>query len=162
MTDAQAKDLDPVQTFTIRRAAAHDALAIESLYRELVSDPHVHVDPVQVAALSESPANVLLAAEADGVICATALLTVCADVMYRTQPFGVVENVIVAESMRGRGIGRKLLARVEQMAVAADCTKLMLLSAASRQDAHEFFLRCGFNGDAKRALVKYRRQFFVA
>lgn len=160
MTDAQAKDLDPVQTFTIRRAAAQDAPAIERLYRELVSDPHVHVDPGQVAALSESPANVLLVAEADGVICATALLTVCADVMYRTQPFGVVENVIVAESMRGRGIGRRLLARVEQMA-AADCTKLMLLSAASRQDAHVFFQQCGFNGDAKRGFVKYRRQFFT-
>lgn len=161
MTDAQAKDLDPVPTFTIRRAAAQDAPAIERLYRELVSDPHVHVDPGQVAALSESSTNVLLVAEADGVICATALLTLCADVMYRTQPFGVVENVIVAELMRGRGIGHSLLARVEQMAVAADCTKLMLLSAASRQDAHVFFQQCGFNGDAKHGFVKYRRQFFT-
>lgn len=43
-----------------------------------------------------------------------------------TQPFGVVENVIVAQSMRGRGIGRLLTAYMERLALAHDCTRLML------------------------------------
>lgn len=81
--------------------------------------------------------------------------------MYRSQPFGVVENVVVTQAMRGRGIGRLLLSRVEQLAVANDCTKLMLLSSTSREAAHSFFRRCGFAGDTKHAFVKYRRQFTV-
>ena len=143
----------------IRRAAATDASAIEALYRELVSDPFICVLPEQVGALAASPTNFLLVAKADGIVCPTALLSVCPDVMYRTQPFGVVENVVVTEAVRGRGVGRLLLAQVEQLAGDHGCSKLMLLSGAVREAAHAFFRRGGFTGDTKHALVKYRRQF---
>jgi GNAT superfamily N-acetyltransferase len=71
----------------------------------------------------------------------------------------VVENIVVASAMRGRGLGRMLLDRVEQVASTHGCTKLMLLSGQARQEAHAFFRRCGFSGDTKQAFVKYRRQF---
>ena len=143
----------------IRRATADDASAIERLYCELVSDPLIRVLPEQVATLSHSPTSLLFVAETEDVVCATALLTICADAMYRTQPFGVVENVIVAQAMRGRGLGRLLLAHVERMASDRHCTKLMLLSSTTREVAHSFFRRCGFTSDTKHAFVKYRRQF---
>jgi N-acetylglutamate synthase-like GNAT family acetyltransferase len=143
----------------IRRAGKEDADTIESLYRELVSDSHIRVLPEQVAAISESATVFLLVAERNGIVCATALLNICTDVMYQAQPFGVIENVIVTGTMRGRGIGRLLLAHVEQLAFAHDCTKLMLLSSASRESAHSFFKRCGFADESKRGFVKYRRHF---
>ena len=145
----------------IRRATADDASAIENLYRELVSDPLVRVLPEQIATLSDSPASFLLVAEADGAVCATALLTICPDAMYRAQPFGVFENVIVTQAMRGRGFGRLLLVHVEQLARDHHCTKLMLLSSTTREAAHLFFRRCGFTSDTKHAFVKYRRQFML-
>lgn len=132
---------------------------IQCLYRELVNDPQIQVLPEQIAALSASPLSVLLVAEANGEISGTALLSVCMDVMYGTQPFGVVENVIVSSALRGRGVGRALLAEVERRALAADCTKLMLLSSRVREEAHAFFRRCGFNSESKVAFVKYRREF---
>ncbi len=149
----------PPVSCVIRRAFAEDATVIQSLYRELVDDSQVRVLPAQIAALAESPASFLLVAETDGAVCATALLAFCADVMYQFQPFGVVENIVVARSMRGRGIGRQLLAHVEQLAIARDCTKLMLLSSAHRNEAHAFFRGCGFASDTKNAFVKYRSQF---
>jgi N-acetylglutamate synthase-like GNAT family acetyltransferase len=146
----------------IRRALAHDAAAIEGLYRELVSDPLVSILPEQVAALAESTSSFLLVAESSGTICGSALLNICPDVMYRQQPFGVIENVVVAKVRRGTGIGGMLLAHIEQLALDRDCTKLMLLSGASRMEAHAFFRRCGFYGDTKNAFVKYRRQFALS
>jgi N-acetylglutamate synthase-like GNAT family acetyltransferase len=143
----------------IRQAAPDDASAIEGLYRELVSDPLIRVLPEQVAALSDSPASFLLVVEAGGAVCATALLSICPDAMYGAQPFGVIENVIVTQGMRGRGIGRLLLEYVEQLAIARHCTKLMLLSGTTREAAHAFFRRNGFASDTKHAFVKYRRQF---
>ena len=145
--------------FQLRKAAVEDAPALESLYRELVSDPLICVLPEQVAALADSPGSFLLVAMADGAVCGTALLTLCPDAMYRAQPFGVVENVVVAHAMRGRGIGRLLMEHVERLARDHDCTKLMLLSSTARHGAHDFFRCCGFSGDTKRAFVKYRRQF---
>ena len=146
----------------IRRAVAEDAPAIERLYRELVTDPHIRVLPAQVAALAGSETSFLLVAECSGLVCGTALLTVCPDAMYGTQPFGVVENVIVTEGMRGGGMGHRLMAHVEQLALAQHCTKLMLLSSITREAAHAFFRRCGFRSDTKHAFVKYRSQFAVS
>ena len=143
----------------IRQAAMEDALAIESLYRELISDPLIFVLPDQIAALSQSETSFLLVAESANVVRGTALLTLCPDVRYRTQPFGVVENVIVSENSRGHGIGRLLLAHVERLALTHDCTKLMLLSSASRSSAHAFFRSCGFTSDTKYGFVKYRSRF---
>jgi N-acetylglutamate synthase-like GNAT family acetyltransferase len=125
----------------------------------LVSDPHIHVTPEQIAALGQTPTSILLVAEIEGAVRASALLTICPDAMYGNQPFGVIENIVVAQSHRGRGIGCRLLAHIEQLATAQNCTKLMLLSNTARQDAHAFFQRCGFAGDTKRAFVKYRSQF---
>jgi N-acetylglutamate synthase-like GNAT family acetyltransferase len=143
----------------IRRAAPDDAAAVEGLYCELVSDPLIRVLPEQIAALFDSRNSFLLVADADGAVCATALLTICPDAMYRAQPFGVVENLVVTQAMRGRGLGRLLLAHVEHLAITHQCTKLMLLSSATREAAHAFFRRCGFASDTKNAFVKYRRQF---
>jgi N-acetylglutamate synthase-like GNAT family acetyltransferase len=143
----------------IRQANAADAASVESLYHELVSDPLVRVLPEQVNALGASPTSFLLVAEVDGAVCATALLTLCPDAMYRTQPFGVIENIIVAQAMRQRGIGRRLLVHIERLARTHDCTKLMLLSGATRAAAHAFFRRCGFASDTKHAFVKYRSQW---
>lgn len=147
--------------FVIRRAVADDAPAIESLYRELVADALVCVLPEQVAALHDSSNSFLLVGEVEDRVCATALLTLCADAMYRAQPFGVVENVVVTQAMRGRGFGRLLLRHVEDLAGTFDCTKLLLLSSAAREGAHAFFRCCGFAGDTKHAFVKYRSQFAV-
>jgi N-acetylglutamate synthase-like GNAT family acetyltransferase len=143
----------------IRRAAAGDAEAIERLYRELVTDPLVSVLPDHVAAISQSPTSFLLIAESLGEVCGTVLLTICPDAMYRRQPFGVVENIVVTRAKRGSGIGRLLLSQVEDLAITHDCTKLMLLSSVSRETAHHFFRSCGFAGDTKHAFVKYRTQF---
>ena len=58
--------------------------------------------------------------------------------MYRSQPFGVVENVVITQAKRGSGISRFALAHVERLAVVHDCTKMMLLSTASREAVHSF------------------------
>ncbi|MEI9896879.1 MAG: GNAT family N-acetyltransferase [Chthoniobacter sp.] len=151
----------PVPPGVIRQATPHDAAIIEGLYRDLVTDPGIHVLPAQLAAMAASPNSFLLVVEVDGAVCATALLNLCADAMYRAQPFGVIENVVVDPQMRGWGLGRLLIGHIERLAAEHHCTKLMLLSNHSRQEAHAFFQRCGFSSDTKHAFVKYRRQFAV-
>lgn len=143
---------------SIRRATQADAPAIEALYRELVSDGDVQVLPEHIAALAESSTSFLLVAKVDDIVYGTALLTLCPDVMFGAQPFGVIENIVVAPGMRGRGLGRSLLLQIEQIAEHHDCSKLMLMSNRTRRDTNVFFQRRGFNGETKRAFVKYRRQ----
>ena len=140
----------------VRRARAGDAAALQSLYELLVpGDPNIRVDPVHVAALESDPFNHIWLVESDDGVCGTAFLTICRDAMYRDQPFGTVENVILHASARGKGAGRVLMDAVERAARAARCTKLMLLSSSARREAHGFFAHLGYDGDRKRGFVKY-------
>lgn len=143
----------------IRKAQAEDAARIEALYRQLVSNPAVSVKAERIAALADAPHTALFVYERDGSVLGSALLSLCADVMFDSQPFAVVENVVVDEGARGRGIGSALLRHIEAFCLEKDCSKIMLLSARQREEAHQFFEQAGFNGASKRGFVKYRRHF---
>jgi GNAT superfamily N-acetyltransferase len=97
--------------------------------------------------------------EIDGYVRGTVLICLCADAMYARQPFAVVENLVVDQECRGNGIGHALLREAERFCLSRSCSKMMLLSSASRADAHRFFEQVGFRGDRKRGFVKYHSQF---
>jgi len=143
----------------VRLAAPADAAAIAQLYAQLVSNPAVSVLPERIAQVAQDPNTALFVCECVGVVCGTALVSLCADVMFNTQPFAVVENVVIDESVRGQGVGTALFQHIESFCRDAECSKIMLLSSAGREDAHRFFERMGFVGSAKRGFVKYRSSF---
>jgi N-acetylglutamate synthase-like GNAT family acetyltransferase len=138
----------------IRQARGTDAGALAALYQSLVSDPHINVRPERLEMLATDPHTYLLVCEVDGVVCGTALLTLCLDAMYGNQPYGLIENVVVAEGQRSYGIGSQMMTHVEDLCRRHDCSKMMLLSAASRVQAHRFFERHGFSAANKRGFVK--------
>lgn len=146
----------------IRRAQATDAVAVEALYRQLVTNPAVQVLPQRLAELADDPATWLLVAQQGDEVCGTLLLSFCRDAMFGHQPFAVVENIVVDAACRGHGIGRRLLRDAEARCAEVNCSKVMLMSAAGRAPAHRLFERHGFDGGAKRGFVKYRRQFAAA
>jgi len=150
---------DVSQSLIVRRAAAADARQVEALYRQLVSNPVVAVLPERVAQLAEDPNTALLVCECDGRVVGTALVSLCADVMFRRQPFAVVENVVVDVSTRGLGIGTAMVRAIEAFCRRADCSKIMLLSSTENEEAHRFFEHAGFVGSTKRGFVKYRSHF---
>jgi N-acetylglutamate synthase-like GNAT family acetyltransferase len=143
----------------IRKARPSDAKSIENLYRQLAGNPEIAVWPEQIEKISSEPQTALFIIEADGEIQGTALASICSDVMFTTQPFAVIENVIIATQVQGRGLGSALLAHIEQYCLEKDCSKIMLLSSIHRESAHHFFQRAGYDGGAKRGFVKYRSNF---
>ncbi len=146
-----------------RRAQAHDADEVDRLYAQLVDGPGIDVLPERLAELQRSTQAALFVVDdesddGDGLL-GTVFVALCPDAMFGRQPFAVVENIVVDARARGRGIGALLLAEVERFCLAADCSKIMLLSAIEREDAHAFFERAGYAGDRKRGFVKYRSAF---
>ncbi len=151
----------PAIEIIVRRASINDAEDITALYVQLVSDSAVSVLPKRIAEISNDRNTALFVCEDNDRVLGTALVSLCADVMYGLQPFAVVENVIVDSSARGQGIGTVLLRHIEAFCLASDCSKIMLLSSSQREQAHRFFERFGFVGSSKRGFVKYRRNFAV-
>ena len=53
-------------------------------------------------------------------------------------------NLVVAESVRSQGIGKELLAFVEQIAFDNGCVCIEVDSGKQREDAHRFYEREGY------------------
>jgi GNAT superfamily N-acetyltransferase len=143
----------------VRRARAGDAGEVARLYAQLVANPGLRVLPERLAELEAAADAAVFVVERGGRLLGTVLVALCADVMFGRRPFAVVENIVVDAAARRQRIGAALLSEVDRFCLAADCSKIMLLSATERLDAHRFFERAGYAGDRKRGFVKYRGDF---
>jgi ribosomal protein S18 acetylase RimI-like enzyme len=99
------------------------------------------------------PRRAFLVAELDDRVVGTADLVIVPNLTHAARPIAYVENVVVDKGLRGRGIGRALMAACETRAVEAGCYKLQLLSNRYRDDAHRFYESLGFEP----AALGYRR-----
>ncbi len=144
---------------TIRRAHRDDAESIHTLYRELVNNASVSVSSEHLADVARDERTALFVAEAGRNVVGTVLISLCLDVMFESQPFAIVENIIVASSHRQLGIGVLLMKAVESYCQKAHCSKIMLLSSTERLGAHRFFENLGYAGSKKKGFVKYRSAF---
>ena len=57
---------------------------------------------------------------------------------------GNVDEMIVEESYRGQGIGKKLMQRITEIAKEKNCKRLELESSFHREQAHAFYKELGF------------------
>jgi GNAT superfamily N-acetyltransferase len=96
------------------------------------------------ASMRAYPGMRLLVAEVDGQIAGTYTLLILPKLGKRGTPAGVVEDVAVLPSFRGRGIGRAMMAHALEQCRAAGCYKLALSSNLRRDDAHRFYESLGF------------------
>jgi GNAT superfamily N-acetyltransferase len=59
-------------------------------------------------------------------------------------PFGLLEDVYIEESQRGKGLGTSLVRKVIAAAEEANCYKLIATSRMSRPRVHELYESLGF------------------
>jgi GNAT superfamily N-acetyltransferase len=59
-------------------------------------------------------------------------------------PYAIVEDLVVAQAERGRGIGKALLQWILERATRAGCERAFLESGVQNEQAHHFFEQQGF------------------
>ncbi|CEM61985.1 GNAT family N-acetyltransferase [Treponema phagedenis] len=59
-------------------------------------------------------------------------------------PMKNIMSIAVSPKHRGKGIGRKLLAAIEDWAKKTGAHGIRLVSSSSRTDAHRFYQSCGY------------------
>lgn len=144
---------------TIRRADTNDAEAIGNLYRELNTLSEPVVKPERIAALAESEHTYLLVCDDGEDILATALVCLCQDAMFDTQPFAVVENFVVSADYTREGIGKSMMDYIEALCLENLCSKIMLQASSENRGARDFYTAMGYDPEAKIGFVRYRRDF---
>lgn len=81
-----------------------------------------------------------------------ATLHLHANLTYGGRPYALVENVVTAESERGRGHAKRVMQHLIAFAREQGAYKIMLLTGRKR-GASGFYERLGFDGDEKQAMI---------
>lgn len=61
--------------------------------------------------------------------------------LFLPAPEGYISELFVRQSCRGRGVGRRLLQKVEEMARAYGCSRLMLINGRNRESYRRGFYK---------------------
>lgn len=110
-----------------------------ALWEKLLSDSNYHI----------------LAVEQDGRLCASCTLVVVPNLTRDLRPYGLIENVVTRREYRRRGLAFACLNRARELAQAAGCYKLMLLTGSKDADTLRFYRSAGYNSEDKTAFVQW-------
>jgi GNAT superfamily N-acetyltransferase len=152
---------DPLPRAIVRRARAEDVPALAALLAELFSlEPDFAVERARqergLRALLERETACVVVAEAGGRVVGMA----SAQAVVSTAEGGeaaLVEDVVVTEAERGRGLGSALLPALEQWCRERGIERLQLLADRENAPALAFYERRGW---ARTRLVALRKQIY--
>jgi GNAT superfamily N-acetyltransferase len=128
---------------SIREARPADSPDIARLITQL-GYPSTEEDIAQrLAVLTRLPEHVTFVAELDGQI--VGLTGVYLDYALEISgSYGRLMGLVVEEHFRGRGIGRRLLERIEGWLRVRGASRITLSSGKQRVDAHRFYRNLGY------------------
>jgi len=141
----------------IRLAEERDVPRIVELYRELtISDSAVehtrNPTPADYqlvfAEIRSDPRQKLFVAEIQGEVVGTIVLLVVPNLSHNGTPWAFLENLVVTEKHRRRGLGRILLEHAVELARKSGCHMVELCSDVRRKEAHKLYDSMNFEAQA--------------
>ena len=70
---------------------------------------------------------------------------ICEELYGGCFPFLVMENFVIAEKYRGKGVGRQLLSELERIGKERKCSQIIFITEADRKETIGFYEKVGFN-----------------
>lgn len=136
-----------MEIYKIKR---EDFNSLMELYKQLVdfgSDRKSEENTFEKM-LSDDRYLILAARDGDNII-GSAMGIICESIAICGRPFLVIEDVIVAENYRRKGIARAIFEKLDEFARERNCVYSILVSTASRTAAHSFYEKMGFKDEVK-------------
>lgn len=85
----------------------------------------------------------------EGAVVGTVTGICCKTLLFKDKNFLVIEDVVVSEMFRGKGIGRKLFEALDSFALERNCAYSILVSSDHRAEAHAFYEKMGYTDGVK-------------
>jgi GNAT superfamily N-acetyltransferase len=134
---------------TLREATESDLLAILSLYSQLGEDDGSVLELKDAVSIFNRmkayPDYRIYLALLDGNIVGTFALLVMDNLGHRGTPGGILEDVVVDETVRGKGIGKQMMNYAHELCQQKGCYKMAFSSNRNREAAHRFYESLGFS-----------------
>lgn len=141
----------------IRRAEVEDATGVAALLEELGYPVSEEGARERLKSLADSDDDTVLVAEDAEIVGLVSLHRVPR--LAEGGSFCRITDLVVAETQRGTGVGRRLLAAAEDVARDWGCDLLEVSSGrrAEREPAHHFYRTCGFEDTSDRSVRYWKR-----
>ena len=128
-------------------ARRQDIPQILELYKALFDQPfeakeiQEHYDTL----MADPNTELLVVKDGDEVL-GTCVVIVCTGL---AEKFTVIEDVVVAENTRGRGIGKMIFDEVDRISAQNRCSYAILVSSGFRLGAHAFYEKMDYVDDVR-------------
>jgi ribosomal protein S18 acetylase RimI-like enzyme len=104
--------------------------------------------------LQHNDAYILLCAFESEKLVGSVMGIVCEELYGECKPFLVVENMIVDNNFRRKGIGKALFTELEKRAKTRLCTQIILVTETNRENACRLYESVGFHTTANKGYKK--------
>ena len=143
----------------LREATEDDLPAVLALYTQLGQDDGSVLSPDEAGRIfakfgSYPDYRIHVALDGDKVIGTFALL-IMDNLGHRGTPSAVLEDVVVAEELRGTGIGTAMMSYANDLCREKGCYKMTFSSNINREAAHRFYESLGFRKHGYSFYVTY-------
>ncbi|MEA5140317.1 GNAT family N-acetyltransferase [Arcicella rigui] len=131
----------------IRQATKADLPAILNLYATVLDKGKVlSIEQAETlfAKMAVYPNYKVYVAENEAGIIGTFALLIMDNLAHVGTPSGVVEDVVVADEVQGKGIGKAMMNFAMERCKEVGCYKLVLSSNLKRHEAHAFYESLAF------------------
>lgn len=88
--------------------------------------------------------SAIIVGKVDDTLAASCTLVVIPNLTHGGRSYGLIENVVTHRDFRNRGFGRQVLLQAADLAWAADCYKVMLMTGSKKPETLNFYLGAGF------------------
>jgi len=143
--------------FNINKITENDLYGLINLYSQLVNEKSDlnKMKNIYKKIASNDNYYLLGAKDETDTLVGSIMGVVCYDLLRECRPFMVMENMIVNENSRGKGIGKKLIAKLESIAKEQGCIFIEFCSSSFRKEAHKFYESAGYNPDEVQGYRKF-------
>ena len=139
----------------IRKIKASDLQDLHELYMELCGEGNLEQMKNTFVKVDKNEDYYLIGAEVDGKIVGTLMGIVCHDLAGKYKAFMTIENVIVLDAYRGKGIAKKLFEYIQEIACERQCRYIYLVSGNNREVAHQMYDKLGYKSDKVTGFKKF-------
>ena len=140
----------------VREARREDLPALLKLYLSLhetsVPEDSVHLRQVWEAILRDENRH-LVVYEKDGELVSSCDCVIIPNLTRGGKPYALIENVVTRTDSREKGFAAQCLACARELAAAAGCYKVMLMTGSRQESTLRFYRKAVFDSGEKTAFV---------
>ena len=143
---------------TIREIKENELGELLELYTHLhelgIPENSEHLQNTWAAICNDENHHVIVC-EVNGKLVSSCVCVIVPNLTRNIRPYAFIENVVTHADYRGKGYATACLKYAKELAVKADCYKMMLLTGSKNERTLNFYKRAGYNCTDKTAFIQW-------